>query len=201
MLPFPVTRTCSSSQFTCKGGRCIPSSWRCDGDNDCGDLSDEQQCVCKFKSCIQVTYKCLSAISLSWQWHDIPLDFAYCSRSCVLHVTVTNSQTFGFEFHLRSLLCTFSRQLALKLVALLFAASPCWRDPTRSKQLSTVAILGFQVRLYHVVVALGCLFSNQPCFMLFQTRNMHCSEGAHKATIPAKSSWDTWAVSRILLPP
>ena len=33
-------------------------------------------------------------------------------------------------------------------------ATPCWRDPTRSKQLSTVAILGFQFELYHVVVPL-----------------------------------------------
>ena len=30
-------------------------------------------------------------------------------------------------------------------------ATPCWRDPTRSKQLPTVAILGFLFGLYHVV--------------------------------------------------
>ena len=36
-------------------------------------------------------------------------------------------------------------------------ATPCWRDPTRSKQLSTVAILGFQFGLHHVVVSLASL--------------------------------------------
>ena len=38
-------------------------------------------------------------------------------------------------------------------------ATPCWRDPTRSKQLSTVAIFGFQFGLYHVVASLSFLRS------------------------------------------
>ena len=38
-------------------------------------------------------------------------------------------------------------------------ATPCWRDPTRSKQLSTVAILRFQFGLYHVVAPLSFLRS------------------------------------------
>ena len=59
---------------------------------------------------------CLHAVSLSRQRHYI-LDFAYCSRSRVLHVTLTNPQTFRFEFH-------FGRQLVHKPVALLFAATP-----------------------------------------------------------------------------
>lgn len=36
-------RTCNSDQFRCDDGRCIPTSWICDGDNDCGDMSDEDQ--------------------------------------------------------------------------------------------------------------------------------------------------------------
>ena len=44
--------------------------------------------------------------------------FAYCPRSRVLHVTLTNPQAFGFESHLRSLPCTLRRQLVLKPVVL-----------------------------------------------------------------------------------
>jgi len=35
---------CSSDQFQCPNGLCIPDGWLCDGDNDCGDNADEQNC-------------------------------------------------------------------------------------------------------------------------------------------------------------
>ena len=57
----------------------------------------------------------LSTVSLSRQWHGI-LDFAYCPRSSVLDVT--------FEFE--------SGRFVRQPVSLLFAATPWWRDPTRS---------------------------------------------------------------------
>ena len=35
---------CNNNQFECATGHCISAWWQCDGDNDCGDNSDEQNC-------------------------------------------------------------------------------------------------------------------------------------------------------------
>ena len=41
---------CSSGKFKCASQeKCIPQTWTCDGDDDCGDNSDEASC--KVKEC------------------------------------------------------------------------------------------------------------------------------------------------------
>ena len=102
----------------------------------------------------------------TWQRHDI-LDFSSCPLSRVLHATLANWQEFGFEFHLRS--SAFSEYMDISRPADYFIA--CYTvlmRPKRSKQLSTVAIVGFQFGLYHVVAPLSFLRSiNLALFVTF----------------------------------
>lgn len=37
-------KTCGPHEFRCKNNNCIPDHWRCDGQSDCGDNSDEENC-------------------------------------------------------------------------------------------------------------------------------------------------------------
>ncbi|KAL4221737.1 Sortilin-related receptor [Mactra antiquata] len=43
----PLPATCSSSQFQCSNGHCISNDYVCDSFPDCGDHSDEANCVVK----------------------------------------------------------------------------------------------------------------------------------------------------------
>lgn len=40
----PNKNNCDSSEFRCSDGQCIYSNWKCDGDKDCNDGSDEVNC-------------------------------------------------------------------------------------------------------------------------------------------------------------
>ncbi|XP_078381129.1 uncharacterized protein LOC144663915 isoform X2 [Oculina patagonica] len=65
------TGTCGPNEFRCTNSRCIPSHWKCDHDNDCGDNSDEQGCA--YSTCSPTQFKCDNGRCISGLWrcdHD-----------------------------------------------------------------------------------------------------------------------------------
>ncbi|XP_054720384.1 low-density lipoprotein receptor-related protein 1-like [Uloborus diversus] len=61
-------RTCLPNQKLCQNSKCIPAVWECDGDDDCGDNSDEPE-DCIRRVCPTNFFRCNSGrcIPLSWK--------------------------------------------------------------------------------------------------------------------------------------
>ncbi|XP_062047351.1 low-density lipoprotein receptor-related protein 8 isoform X7 [Lepus europaeus] len=57
---------CEEHQFRCRNGRCIPSVWRCDEDDDCSDNSDEDDCP--KKTCADSDFTCDNGHCIPERW-------------------------------------------------------------------------------------------------------------------------------------
>ena len=56
-VPGNVTE-CAGDKFTCANGKCISRLWACDGDDDCGDNSDENTNYCGEHTCKTSEFRC-----------------------------------------------------------------------------------------------------------------------------------------------
>ncbi|GBM70860.1 Low-density lipoprotein receptor-related protein 4, partial [Araneus ventricosus] len=57
---------CESYQFKCSNGRCILNIHVCNGNDNCGDNSDEQ--VCYLHNCSPISFQCLNGKCISRVW-------------------------------------------------------------------------------------------------------------------------------------
>lgn len=66
---YPDGQYCPAQTFTCNNTVCVHEMWVCDGDNDCGDGSDEATklcCKCLFMTSV-VNRPFMSSISPRYQ--------------------------------------------------------------------------------------------------------------------------------------
>ncbi|KAM4582658.1 low-density lipoprotein receptor-related protein 1-like isoform 1-T1 [Fundulus diaphanus] len=59
---------CQPGEFACKNNRCIQERWKCDGDNDCLDNSDETPDLCHQHTCPADRFKCKNNRCIPLRW-------------------------------------------------------------------------------------------------------------------------------------
>ncbi|KAL1506053.1 hypothetical protein ABEB36_005485 [Hypothenemus hampei] len=93
-------QNCSTDQFQCENGLCIPKSWTCDNDNDCRDFSDEVNCT--ETSCAADEFKCLDGTCITVLWkcdHNLDCVDGSDERDCDIMPAYCNEKEFQCENH------------------------------------------------------------------------------------------------------
>ncbi|GFY71990.1 low-density lipoprotein receptor [Trichonephila inaurata madagascariensis] len=66
IFALPTDGQCSAHHFQCRSKKCIPISWQCDEENDCGDGSDEVKC--EARTCSETEFKCNNGRCIPNRW-------------------------------------------------------------------------------------------------------------------------------------
>lgn len=102
----PPESTCAPSDFMCKSGRCIPATFKCDSENDCGDYSDEAGCgnitcsasqfQCDNGRCVPNTWKCDSENDCG----DLSDEGSHCAeKTCAYYQVCTQIIKSSWQVH------------------------------------------------------------------------------------------------------
>lgn len=65
-IHFSDEKACPSKDFQCRNGRCVAPIFVCDGDDDCGDASDEEKC--SSPTCGQHEFRCNDSECIPALW-------------------------------------------------------------------------------------------------------------------------------------
>lgn len=68
MSPLAEHHQCESNEWQCANKRCIPESWQCDMEDDCGDNSDEDSSHCASRTCRPGYFKCANGHCIPQSW-------------------------------------------------------------------------------------------------------------------------------------
>ncbi|MCI4378615.1 hypothetical protein PGIGA_G00218000, partial [Pangasianodon gigas] len=64
----PPTLQCGSNSFSCSNGKCVPTSYQCDGVDDCYDNSDEANCGTNNNTCSSSAFTCANQRCVPRNW-------------------------------------------------------------------------------------------------------------------------------------